>query len=101
MRNGRQTLVENQYPLNHLIWGHKIFTKEQIPYIMNFLRRFNFLQVCELPEIAKYRHSKRKPNYKSSLRVLEIAKIGLSENLTVTSPSKRHIRQNSELRNQN
>ena len=53
-----------------------------VPYIGNFSREFNFRWVRELPEIAKNTHSENKPYYTSSLRVLEIAKIGLRENLT-------------------
>ena len=59
------------------------YSKELIkPYIGNFSRGFNFRWVRDLPEIAKNRHSKNNPYDTSSLRFLEIAKIGLSENLT-------------------
>ena len=53
-----------------------------ILYIRNFLCGFNLRWVCDLTETGKNRHSENKPFYTSSLRVLEIAKIGLFENLT-------------------
>ena len=52
-----------------------------IPFIGNFSRGFNFCCVRDLPEIAKKIYkTKNKPYYASSLRVLEITKIGLSDN---------------------
>ena len=55
--------------------------KMHLPYIGNFSRGCNFRWVRDLPEIAKNRHSEKLTNCTSSLRVLEIAKIGLGENL--------------------
>ena len=58
-----------------------------LPYIGNFSCGFNFCRVRDLPEIATSLKSpkidtvKNKPYYTSSLRDLEIAKIGLSKNL--------------------
>ena len=48
----------------------------------NFRVGLIFAKFATSPEIAKKDTAKNKPYYTSSLRVLEIAKIGLSENLT-------------------
>ena len=62
---------------------HSDFEVQEIHTLYwKLLREFNFCWVRDLPEIAKNRHSKKKPYHTSSESVLEIAKIGLSEKLT-------------------
>ena len=51
-----------------------------------------FAEFATSQKSPKIDTAKNKPYYTSSLRVLEITKIGLSENFN--TPSKRHFRQN-------
>ena len=69
-------------PVRIFFWWTELFWQFHIPYIGNFSRGFNFPWVRDFPEIAKIDTGKNKPSYTSALRVLEIAKIGLSGNLT-------------------
>ena len=56
-----------------------------------------FAEFATSLKLPKIDIAKNKPYYTSLVRVLEIVKIGLSENLTL-SPSKCHFRQNFPMR---